>query len=273
MRDLGDWKDYFTAIILSRGEEYYRRGKVCGIYKRADGYEAKVHGYELYNVRIIMDDKDNFISASCDCPYCQSGKNCKHEAALLFALENGEPVLGVLNNTIYEKQDVSKLCSIIEGMDEDEVKSLLTSIVSDNTVAADFLYSKVLSSHPELLYKYVLNAIKMIVTDSLSFYETDMINRVLSVRLDPFIEQKKYPVEINHILFDSLQVIRRNRNYNPYNFRDVANNVSSMISRIWNNADVDSRKAIVKLYNNLIDSSLYDEIVDSFMIDVVSDSE
>ena len=109
MRDLGDWKDYFTAIILSRGEEYYRRGKVCGIYKRADGYEAKVHGYELYNVRIIMDDKDNFISASCDCPYCQSGKNCKHEAALLFALENGEPVLGVLNNTIYEKQDVSKI--------------------------------------------------------------------------------------------------------------------------------------------------------------------
>ena len=29
MRDLGDWKGYFTATILSRGEEYYQRGEVC----------------------------------------------------------------------------------------------------------------------------------------------------------------------------------------------------------------------------------------------------
>ena len=47
MRDLGDWKGYFTATILSRGEEYYQRGEVCHIYKREDGYEARVQGCEL----------------------------------------------------------------------------------------------------------------------------------------------------------------------------------------------------------------------------------
>lgn len=68
-----------------------------------------------------------------------SGKNCKHEAALLFALENGEPVLGMLNNTVYEKQDVSELCNIVVDMDGDWVKSILASLVADNTGAADIL--------------------------------------------------------------------------------------------------------------------------------------
>lgn len=175
MRDLGDRKGYFTATILSRGEEYYQRGEVCHIYKREDGYEARVQGCELYNVRIMTDEGGKFLSASCDCPYCLSGKNCKHEAALLFALENGEPVLGMLNNTVYEKQDVSELCNIVGDMDGDWVKSILASLVADNTVAADFLYSKVIGSHPELLYKYVFNAIRMIVEDSMSFYETDIL--------------------------------------------------------------------------------------------------
>lgn len=155
----------------------------------------------------MTDEGGKFLSASCDCPYCLSGKNCKHEAALLFALENGEPVLGMLNNTVYEKQDVSELCNIVGDMDGDWVKSILASLVADNTVAADFLYSKVIGSHPELLYKYVLNAIRMIVEDSMSFYETDMIIRVFHSHLDFFIKQKKQSVEINRIIFDSLQVI------------------------------------------------------------------
>lgn len=273
MRDLGDWKGYFTATILSRGEEYYQRGEVCHIYKREDGYEARVQGCELYNVRIMTDEEGKFLSASCDCPYCLSGKNCKHEAALLFALENGEPVLGMLNNTVYEKQDVSELCNIVVDMDGDWVKSILASLVADNTVAADFLYSKVIGSHPELLYKYVLNAIRMIVEDSMSFYETDMIIRVFHSHLDSFIKQKKQSVEINRIIFDSLQVIRRNRNYNPYNFKSVADDILSMLSLIWDEADADTKNEISKLYNSLLASSLYDEIIDSFMIDNVSDTE
>lgn len=70
MRDLGDWKGYFTATILSRGEEYYQRGEVCHIYKREDGYEARAQGCELYDVRIMTDEEGKFLSASCDCPYC-----------------------------------------------------------------------------------------------------------------------------------------------------------------------------------------------------------
>ena len=58
MRDLGDRKGYFTATILSRGEEYYQRGEVCHIYKREDGYEARVQGCELYNVRIMTDERE-----------------------------------------------------------------------------------------------------------------------------------------------------------------------------------------------------------------------
>ena len=80
-------------------------------------------------------------------------------------------------------------------------------------------------------------------------------------------------MEINRIIFDSLQVVRRNRNYNPYNFKSVADDILSILSLIWDDADADTKNEITKLYNSLLASSLYDEIIDSFMIDNVSDTE
>ncbi len=80
-------------------------------------------------------------------------------------------------------------------------------------------------------------------------------------------------MEINRIIFDSLQVIRRNRNYNPCNFKSVADDILSILFLILDDADADTKNEITKLYNSLLASSLYDEIIDSFMIDNVSDTE
>lgn len=83
----GEWKDCFSSRILNRGYEYYENGNVLDIEKTEGGYTATVEGSWEYTVTIDVDDEGDFIDADCDCPYSQEGNYCKHEAAVLYALE------------------------------------------------------------------------------------------------------------------------------------------------------------------------------------------
>ena len=91
----GEWKDCFSSRILNRGYEYYESGNVLDIEKTEDGYTATVEGSWEYTVTIDVDEDGDFIDADCDCPYSQDRNYCKHEAAVLYALElDGDGGLG-----------------------------------------------------------------------------------------------------------------------------------------------------------------------------------
>lgn len=80
------WKSLFTGTIRGRGLDYYRNGKVKQIQKKEDGAAGVVAGSSDYHISIQW--KNGTIeSMTCDCPYAKDGINCKHEAALLYALE------------------------------------------------------------------------------------------------------------------------------------------------------------------------------------------
>ena len=81
------WEKLFENKILKRGYEYYKSGKVK-IIDRDDYYvEAIVEGSEDYNVDIDFDDGD-IGDMYCDCPYACDDENCKHMAAVLYALND-----------------------------------------------------------------------------------------------------------------------------------------------------------------------------------------
>lgn len=74
----------FSAEIRSRGNEYYRQGKVRLKNGSPMNLEAEVQGTSKYNVRLWREG--NEISVRCSCPYYESSGLCKHLwAALLFA--------------------------------------------------------------------------------------------------------------------------------------------------------------------------------------------
>lgn len=80
------WKDKFTSAILSRGREYHRACKVKRISVTNSNFSAVVRGTRNYHVS-IMTDGEEITAMSCDCAYAASGRNCKHMAALCYALE------------------------------------------------------------------------------------------------------------------------------------------------------------------------------------------
>ncbi|MCR4632968.1 MAG: DEAD/DEAH box helicase [Erysipelotrichaceae bacterium] len=85
MKKIQPWQNRFYSRILERGRNYYREGRVSSL-KEEDGLiSARVSG--VYSVKIRIDEDGRVMRMSCDCPYAAEGRNCKHEAAVLFACE------------------------------------------------------------------------------------------------------------------------------------------------------------------------------------------
>lgn len=88
------WKHLFQDHILGRGLDYFIRNLVENVYVKDNIIEATAYGTEEYKVEIVKKD-DEIIELSCNCPYADSGNNCKHMAAVLFYLEDKERALKI----------------------------------------------------------------------------------------------------------------------------------------------------------------------------------
>lgn len=81
------WEDLFAPWILARGKRYYEDARVTQITQQGNTIRATVAGTDAYTVEVDL--PGGFPSfMSCTCPYgCRD--NCKHMAALLFAVDAG----------------------------------------------------------------------------------------------------------------------------------------------------------------------------------------
>ncbi|MDD2297001.1 MAG: SWIM zinc finger family protein, partial [Sphaerochaetaceae bacterium] len=84
--NLNSFEASFPLIILARGRAYFENGNVIDLEKVSSyQYEAEVAGSYTYDVTVKLDNNQNIVKLTCDCPY-DAGFYCKHEAAVLFAL-------------------------------------------------------------------------------------------------------------------------------------------------------------------------------------------
>ena len=83
-----DWKEEFAPHILARGKKYYEERKVRRIQRCGNTYIASVEGTEDYEVEISFAE-EKIEQMRCNCPYAPEN-NCKHMAAVLFALEDDD---------------------------------------------------------------------------------------------------------------------------------------------------------------------------------------
>lgn len=82
-----DWQKMFTPWILERGRNYRDDDCVESLYQDGNTVTAVVSGTKDYDVEIEMGRGGNIEYMSCTCPYAEEGNNCKHMAAVLFAME------------------------------------------------------------------------------------------------------------------------------------------------------------------------------------------
>ena len=81
---LKSFEQHIERKILERGLSYYENGLIDEVEQVGDNeYSAAAYGSEEYSVFIKMDDVENIVEHSCDCPY-NWGNICKHEVAMMY---------------------------------------------------------------------------------------------------------------------------------------------------------------------------------------------
>lgn len=159
-----EWYSLFKQHILNRGAEYHQDGYVSKFEMTEREIMAEVEGTKKYHVNIELDGED-VLDMVCDCPYAESGNNCKHMAAVLFCFEEklyDEDVAreAVSKNGIeeYSWQDMyekkrEKVVALVNKIPVEDVREMLVQYVLND----DSLRNKL-----ELEYAEQLDARQML---------------------------------------------------------------------------------------------------------------
>lgn len=146
--------DDFEYIIKKRGEDYYDCNKVLSCYKSSNKYYAKVLGSNStnYNVEIELDEIEPKYSCTCPCDF-----NCKHEYAVLLAIQNRNYQEIKLKEVV--KKKTTTLQHIIKSIPAEEIKKLLLEETKYNILRLDqeILANKFYNYYPKQNYSYYYN--------------------------------------------------------------------------------------------------------------------
>ena len=113
------WEDLFKPWILERGQEYFECGQVVELEEDGPVFRAQVSGSRAYRVD-IQRSGTNVVRMRCDCPYAAGGENCKHMAAVLFALDEEPGVSRMDWQTALEQMPEEKLRKLLRSLAEDD---------------------------------------------------------------------------------------------------------------------------------------------------------
>lgn len=122
-----NFEGHFSRKVLNKGWQYYDNCFVDDISVDQDIYSAIVHGSADYDVSVNI-HKENFLNGKCNCPYALEGHNCKHMAALLYAITD-ENKVNEIDNT---KDNSFSLLDIIESIDSDKLNEFLYDVLMGN---------------------------------------------------------------------------------------------------------------------------------------------
>lgn len=143
---ISDTEYDFDEVIIERGEEYYYSNHVLSVVKSYDTFIATVSGSEnkIYDVKITYDRYDDEYNYECSCP-CDYP--CKHEYAVLLAIENKDYTEFKLKKEI--KKQYLNIQKLIKKIPANELKQYLTDEKYDNKVSFD------MNSFNEYFKKYL----------------------------------------------------------------------------------------------------------------------
>ncbi len=100
------WVHLFSNVIRNRGFLYFKNGHVKKVQKTGNTYTGTVtgSGSHVYIVT-ITESKGLVRSMSCSCPYAQGSDSCKHEAAVLYMIDQAPDQIQNTESAKPEKPD------------------------------------------------------------------------------------------------------------------------------------------------------------------------
>jgi hypothetical protein len=109
---------------LDRGFDYWINGAVDLVANSGNEWHAVVEGTQDYVVSVTRDTNCDVTEMTCTCPYAADGNNCKHMAAVLYALDSEEICDDEFNDEHEGCGDQKKDGSYERVNIEDVIKSL-----------------------------------------------------------------------------------------------------------------------------------------------------
>lgn len=166
------WKKLFSEKLLKYGKA--NSNNVNKVKCLNNNIIANVKGKNNYFVKITLNNQE-IKELSCN---CNDNANCKHEAALLFYLDDTEWKI---------ENEEKNLLKLIQNTNESDLKSLLIELAEDEKIK-DIIIKKLYSKQKidkkeienylnELIYNNLKNEDK-IISEILFFLEYDIYNLI-----------------------------------------------------------------------------------------------
>lgn len=121
------FEDLFQPHILMRGLDYFGSDHVIALEKVNQEYQAIVSGTVDYDVHISLNDYGTITYMSCTCPYAEDGHNCKHMAAVLFAINNDDE-----NEAIQSDNTGDTFEAIVKKIDASDLERFILKELNEN---------------------------------------------------------------------------------------------------------------------------------------------
>ena len=281
-----NWKELFPSKILERGFDYYKSGAVKELEFRDGCCSAIVEGSYDYNVSIEFDGGD-IVDMECDCPYAEDGEYCKHEAAVLFYVDEQKRS----NNETHKvsssssSDDIEKM---ISSLDEKTVKKLLYDAVVDDPSLLDSIVEVVPSNAINNSYFVVLfrRAISLIMdmesddyysdyydNDDTVYEAIDELNDLLKEKIEPLAENEENCVEVFKLVSDILDEIPFDYlDDNDYDsISDVVFSIETIMDKAYSNAE-NKAELVREAKTRRLNSDTYSTYED-FLVFTVKDKE
>ncbi|WP_050615580.1 hypothetical protein [Bacillus testis] len=157
---LTDFEMYIEKVILARGQDYIRKGRIESLEESEPGhFIAEIAGSDEYIVDVQLDsNKQTILTSYCDCPY-DWGEFCKHEAAVFYLIRErvaagGKAAVG------------DELKNVIEGLSKEELSSLLLEAAEKHPDIGQSIIGRFTGEEPrikdqsiemdqQLMYEYI----------------------------------------------------------------------------------------------------------------------
>lgn len=125
--NLTDFENYLDPVLLKRGQQYYRDGRVIRIEKTVAGWAAVVAGNDDYRVETQLDETGRISYTYCDCPYV-GGEFCKHQAAVFYALRAAETTEGPAGQEPVTTSQPEGLEAVVAGLDHTQLMKIVLEL-------------------------------------------------------------------------------------------------------------------------------------------------
>lgn len=195
---MANWRDLFRPWILERGQEYFECGQVVELEDDGGLVRAEVSGSQDYHVEIQRSGK-RVDWMSCDCPYADKEENCKHMAAVLFAMED---------RAAQQRTGCRLEWQVaLEKLSEEQMRTLLRSMAEENGSLQDRIVR--LISGPGTEPSQWQDDLEQIILDHSDYRGWLGYDRAYNCMLDivEYLEESLMPLLIEGRLLDAAKLV------------------------------------------------------------------